>query len=170
MSRQEIIDVVNLYSVALDSHSWDLFDLIFAPDVEADYPAPLHWFDLASFKKGFTELHEPLVAHQHQLGNPVVHIEGDRAWALTYGTFRLFMNRRAERFGDMNEGGAWYDDTLRLTPDGWRIAKRTARNFWWRGIHEEDGMTPLAIESFPEEARAGRVAYIAAVRASRARA
>ncbi len=166
MSREAIIDVVNLYSVALDSHSWDLFDLVFAADVEADYPAHLHWFDLASFKQGFAEMHEPLVAHQHLLGNPVVHIDGERAWALTYGSFRLFRSPRAEQFGDMNEGGCWYDDTLRLTPAGWRIAKRTARNFWWRGMMEEDGMVPVAVDSFPQEAKAGRVAYVQAVRAS----
>lgn len=165
MSEQEIIQTVGLYSVALDSHSWDLFDAIFAPNVEADYPAHLHWFDLASFKADFIAMHEPVLSHQHQLGVPQVVVEGDRAWALTYGTYRLLRAQRAEKFGDMSRGGAWYDDELLRTPAGWRIVKRTARNFWWAGSFGEDDDLPTAVDSFPDEAAAGRVGYINALRA-----
>ncbi len=165
MSLEAIGQVVGLYSVALDSHSWDLFDAVFAENVEADYPAHLHWFDLASFKAEFTRMHEPVISHLHQLGIPQAVIDGDRAWTLTYGTYRLMYQRRAEKFGDMTEGGAWYDDELLRTPAGWRIVKRTARNFWWRGAFEEDGDHPTAVNSFPEEAAAGRVGYINALRA-----
>lgn len=164
MSQDSIISVINLYSIALDSHSWDLFEEVFTEDVESDYPGHLHWFDLASFRRDFTRMHEPLVSHQHQLGNPLVLIKGDCAWALTYGTFRLFATRRAEKFGDLTEGGAWYDDMLVRTSNGWRIRKRTARNFWWRGIVPEDGDYPTAVDSFPEEVKAGRVAYMEALK------
>lgn len=164
MSEPAITDVVHLYSTALDSHSWDLFDLIFTQDAVNDYPGGFHWSDLASFKRDFAAMHEPLAGHMHQLGNPVVLVEGARAWTLTYGTFRLFATRRAEKFGEMNEGGAWYDDELVLTPSGWRIRHSRARNFWWRGIMPEDGDYPTAVDSFPEEAKAGRVGYITALR------
>ena len=53
MSEQEIIQTVGLYAVALDSHSWDLFDAVIAADVVSDYPGGLFWSDLASFKAGF---------------------------------------------------------------------------------------------------------------------
>ena len=170
MSEQEIIQTVGLYSVALDSHSWDLFDAIFAADVVSDYPGGLFWSDLASFKADFTAMHEPVISHQHQLGVPQVVIDGDRAWTLTYGTYRLLRARRAEKFGDMSRGGAWYDDELARTAAGWRIVRRRARNFWWAGSFREDDDLPTAVDSFPEEAAAGRVGYINALRAKLARA
>ena len=169
MSEQEIIQTVGLYALALDSHSWDLFDAVFAAGVESDYPGGLHWRDLASFKGDFTRMHEPVISHQHQLGMPQVVVEGDRAWSLTYGTYRLLRARRAEKFGDMTEGGAWYDDELARGPAGWRIVKRKARNFWWRGVSAEDGDCPVAVNSFPEEAAAGRVGYINALRSQLAK-
>lgn len=165
MSETEIAQTVGLYAVALDSHSWDLFDAIFTPDVVSDYPGGLYWSDLASFKADFTEMHEPVISHQHHLGMPQIVIEGDRAWTLTYGTYRLLRARRAEKFGDMSRGGAWYDDELVRTTAGWRIVKRKARNFWWAGSFGEDDDVPTAVDSFPEEAAAGRVGYINALRA-----
>lgn len=161
----EIMQTVGLYATALDSHSWDLFDAVFAADVVSDYPAGLFWTDLASFTTDFTAMHEPVISHQHHLGMPQLVVDGDHAWALTYGTYRLLRARKVEKFGDMTEGGAWYDDELVRRRDGWRIVKRRARNFWWRGSFAEDGDCPVAVNSFPEEAAAGRVGYINALRA-----
>lgn len=169
MSEQEIIQTVGLYAVALDSHSWDLFDAVFAADVVSDYQGGLFWSDLASFKADFTRMHAPVISHQHHLGMPQVVVEGDRAWTLTYGTYRLLRAARVEKFGDMTEGGAWYDDELARTAAGWRIVSRKARNFSWRGVAATDGDCPAAVNSLPEEAAAGRVGYINAVRAKLAR-
>jgi hypothetical protein len=164
MSEQAITPVINLYCLALDSHSWDLFDEIFAPDVDLDYCHVLKWSDRASFKRQFAEMHEATAGHQHQLGVPQILVDGDRAWALTYGHFHLFNKSPAIAVGDLSEGGAWYDDELVLTAEGWRISKRVARNFWRAGAVAEDGPYKLIVDSFPEEARAGRVGFINALR------
>lgn len=164
MSQDAIAAVINLYPVALDSHSWDLFDAIFTEDVESDYPGGLHWRDLASFKRDFAQMHEATKGHQHLLGLPQIVIDGDQAFALTYGRYNLFRVSPAEGPSDMSEGGAWYDDELVRTPAGWRIRKRIARNFWWQGTFPEDGRAPRTIDSFPEWARTGRVGYINALR------
>jgi hypothetical protein len=164
MSQEAIAAVIQLYPTVLDSHSWDLFDEIFTQDVEADYPGSLHWYDLASFKRAFTEMHEATAGHQHFTGAPQIVIDGDRAFALTYGRFNLFKVSPAVGPFDMSEGGAWYDDTLVRTAEGWRIRKRTARNFWWRSTIPEQGEAPRIVDSFPEWARTGRVAYINALR------
>lgn len=169
MSEQEIIQTIGLYAAALDSHSWDLFDAVFAPDVVSDYPGGLYWTDLASFKADFTRMHEPVISHQHQLGVPQVVIDGDRAWALTYGTYRLMRAQQAVNPGDMSRGGAWYDDELARTVAGWRIVKRTARNFWRAGSSAGGDGSPMVADSFPEEAAAGRIGYINALRARLAR-
>lgn len=164
MSHQAITAVINLYSAAIDSHSWDLFDEIFAPDVELDYCHVLRWSDLASFKRDFAEMHEPTKGHQHFLGVPQIVVEGERAWALTYGRFNLFRTSPAAEPFDMSEGGAWYDDELALTEAGWRITKRTARNFWWRGSLPAQGPYPMVVDSFPELARNGEIGFINAMR------
>jgi hypothetical protein len=101
--------VVHLYSIAIDFPHWDLFDEIFTPDVELDYCHVLGWSDLASFKRDFAGMHDDLPGHQHFLGVPQIVIEGDRAWALTYGRFNLFRRSPATELGDMSQGGAWYD-------------------------------------------------------------
>jgi hypothetical protein len=165
MSQEAIVAVVNLYSVALDSHSWDLFDEIFTQDVESDYPGEhLHWYDLASFKRDFARMHESTAGHQHLLGYPQVVIDGDRAFSLTYGRFNVFRTSPAVKVQDMSEGGAWYDDELIRTPAGWRIRHRVARNFWRIGSLPGEGDAPLVVESFPEWARSGRVGYVNALR------
>jgi hypothetical protein len=165
MTQQAITAVLNLYAVALDSHSWDLFDEIFAPDVDAEYAGgQLHWHDLASFKRDFRELHEGMKGHQHFLGVPQIIIEGDRAFALTYGRFNVFWKNPAPEPADMSEGGAWYDDELERGAAGWRISKRVAQNFWSRGGAHAGGTAPHAIDSFPDFVRAGRVGYLNALR------
>lgn len=164
MSKEAIADVINLYGPALDSHSWDLFDEIFTQDVKADYCHVLHWSDLASFKRDFSEMHESTVGHIHSLGPPQIVVEGHRAFAMTYGRFNLFRVSPAAGPNDMSEGGAWYDDELVRTDAGWRICKRAARNFWWRGSMPEQGPYPVVVDNLPEMARKGEIGFINALR------
>jgi hypothetical protein len=164
MSEESVATVLSLYSLALDSHSWDLFDEIFAPDVEIRYPGELHWQGLASFKRDFAKMHEAAAGHQHLLGAPHILIDGDRAFALTYGRFNFFRVTRAVGPSDLSEGGAWYDDELSRSSDGWRVRKRVVGNFWWRGAMPEEGDVPRVVDSFPEWVRTGRVGYMNALR------
>jgi hypothetical protein len=171
MTQEIISAVVSLYAAALDSHSWDLFDQIFSPDVEAIYAGgQLHWRDLASFKRDFKEMHEGMKGHQHFLGVPQIIIEGDRAFALTYGRFNVFWASPAPAPFDMSEGGAWYDDELVHGAVGWRVRKRVAGNFWSRGGTRADGEAPRVMDSFPDLVRAGRVSYMNALRRQLGRA
>ena len=162
--KQAIAEVINLYSVAIDSHAWDLFDAIFAEDVELDYCHVLRWSDRATFKRDFAAMHEPTAGHQHFLGPPQIVTEGDRAWALTYGRFNLFRVEIAVEITDMSHGGAWYDDELVRTPAGWRISKRVARNFWWQGSLPEQGPYKRIVDSFPALARRGESGFVNALR------
>ena len=45
-----ITQLVNLYGLAVDSQRWELFDRIFATDVDPDYGAMSHWTDREQFK------------------------------------------------------------------------------------------------------------------------
>jgi hypothetical protein len=109
-------------------------------------------------------MHEPTAGHQHFLGLPQIVVEGDRAWALTYGRFNLFRTQIAVEVTDMSHGGAWYDDELVRTPAGWRICKRVARNFWWQGSLPEQGPYKRIVDSFPALARQGEIGFVNALR------
>lgn len=130
--RSEIIQLINLYGLALDSHAWDLMDRIFTQDVQADFgPAGANWMSLAKVKFAFKDFHETLDNHMHTMMGHVVHVEGDKAWAFTYGDWLLV--RHAAKGGTDWVGRGWYDDELVRTEQGWRISRRVCRLISWTG-------------------------------------
>jgi hypothetical protein len=91
-----ITQLMNLHGLAVDSQRWKLFDRIFTADVDADYGATSHRTD------------------REQLKADVVHVDGDRAYSVCNGGWRLV---RGAADGDPRwDGTGWYDDTLMRTP------------------------------------------------------
>lgn len=126
-----IVNVINLYGLAMDTQRWDLFDRIFTSNVEVDFGPGSQWSERAAFKADFGAYHAPFDSTQHIMTNHVVEADGDRATAFTYGLWRLI--RRGVESGDFWEGTGWYDDELVRTADGWRISRRACRVVWWGG-------------------------------------
>ena len=126
----------------------------------------MRWTDLKSWVADFKEMHESTAGHQHFLAPPQVIVEDDRAFALTYGQFKVFRKTPALEDGDLSNGGAWYDDELVRTPEGWRISRRIARNFWWQNSLPEEGPAKRIVDSFPEWVRGGNSPYMNALRRS----
>ena len=86
-------DLEALRPRALDAHRWDLFDLVFTEDVVAEFgPAGAAWRGLAEFKRSFAEFHRTLDSHQHTMMGQVVKVEGDQAYAFSYGNWLLVRN------------------------------------------------------------------------------
>ena len=137
----DVINTINIYPVALDTQTWDLFDLAFTDDVTADFGGAAVWHDLASLKEAFAFIHAPFEATQHVTTNHQVVIDGDRATCLSYvrGTFI----RTVPEGGNMFDSGGWYDDQLVKTAKGWRINHRVCRMQWWTG-------NPAVLETMPE--------------------
>jgi hypothetical protein len=129
--REDIIQLINLYGLAMDTQRWDLFDRIFTEDCDADYGATSHWTSRAQFKADFGSFHELFDATQHVMTNHLVTVEGDRASAHTYGSWRLL--RHAAGDPPVWDGTGYYDDQLARTAAGWRIAKRVCRVVYWTG-------------------------------------
>jgi SnoaL-like domain len=84
-----ITQLVNLYGLAVDSRRWDLFDRIFAPDVDADYGPTSHWTDRQRFKSDFAAFHDPFDSTQHTMSTHVIRVEDDRAHSFCNGGWRL---------------------------------------------------------------------------------
>ena len=62
-----ITQLVNVYGLAVDSPRWELFDRIFATDVDADYGATSPWTDREQFKADFAAFHDPFDSTQHNV-------------------------------------------------------------------------------------------------------
>jgi hypothetical protein len=162
-----ITQLVNLYGLAIDSQRWELFDRIFATDVDADYGATSCWTDRAQFKSDFAAFHDPFDSTQHTMSTHVIHVDGDRARSFCNGGWRLV--RKAAGDNPLWDGTGWYDDALLRTPDGWRITRRVCRITWWTGNASVNGTIPgvkfdLATTVLRREADAGRVGVLAALR------
>jgi hypothetical protein len=169
MSGQDtnaITSIINLYGFAVDTQCWDLFDRIFTEDVDVDFSTSARWQDRASFKHDFAVFHDPFDSTQHAMLNHLVHVEGEKAFAFTYGNWRLI--RKAVDGDPRWDGTGWYDDALVRTSDGWRIVKRVCRIMGWSG-------NPFVNETIPgvkfelnttvlrKDGAAGRVGFLNAI-------
>lgn len=162
----QVIQLINLYGLAMDTQRWDLFDRIFTSDVEADFGAPSHWTDLATFKADFAAFHTPFDATQHTMSNHVVRVDGDSANAFTYGSWRLI--RKGVEGGDLWEGTGWYDDNLVRDNGRWLIQRRICRVSWWGGnplVQETAPDIKFNMKSFSlrSEGKAGKLNYLNAI-------
>ena len=154
----EIVNVLNLYALAIDTAQWDLFDHVFTPDVRLQYPkVGATWNDLASLKKKMDEAHESIESSQHFTTNHQVVVNGDEANALSY----VYVRTLPKGGGDCFEMGAWYDDVLVRTSAGWRIKSRTCR------VSETTSASATYEKTTLRRAgAAGEIAYLDALRSS----
>lgn len=162
----EIINVINLYPVAVDSLRWDLFDRIFTEDVHCEFGGPAQWHDLTSLKRDFALVHRPFDATQHVTTNHQVVVNGDRANCLSYVHGRFI--RQLPQGGNMFESAGWYDDFLVRLPAGWRIKTRSCRTIWSGGnpmvLQTMPGVTgEQKLDSLSREAAAGSITYLKAL-------
>ena len=169
--KTAIIEVLNLYGFALDAQQWDLFDDVFSKDVIAEFgPAGNAWTGLETFKKSFAMFHEQLDNHQHTMMGHLVHVEGDTAYAFSYGNWLLV--RDAAEGGPQWTGTGWYDDLLVRGADGWRIRHRVCRLVSWTGnpsvpVAGGDHAPDHTTHVLREACEAGEIRYLKALRASR---
>jgi len=135
--RIQVQDLLTRYTVAIDTKDWALLDTCFTPDAHVDYttsggtkgpyPEVRQWLEkaLAIF---------PMT--MHFISNTTVDLQGDRAKARTYvinpmgfpkedGSLHLFTV------------GAYYNDELVRTDEGWRIARRFEEQAYLEGTLPE---------------------------------
>jgi hypothetical protein len=160
----EIVKVVNLYALAVDTTRWDLFERVFTADVEVNALPNGRWSDLPSLRQKWAEFHDPLDGSTHTFTNHQVIVSGDRAQALSYVTVRLM--RQMAQGDSFYECGGWYDDQLVHTANGWRIKARAYGSNWWRGNPRVggEGFDPT-LRPIRLAAAAGEIGYLKALQA-----
>ena len=169
--KAEIIEALNLYAFALDARQWDLFDRIFTEDVVVDLgPAAVSWSNRAEFKQGFKNFHDTLDNHQHTMMGHLVHVEGDTAYAFSYGNWLLV--REAAEGGPAWLGTGWYDDELVRIDGNWKIKRRVCRLLSWTGnprVPEPNGdQSPdMNVNSLYRACSEGEMGYLRAIKAGK---
>lgn len=138
---ETILNLVHLYALAIDTQQWDLFDEVFTADVVADYGEGAVWTGLATFKQVFAVIHAVYSGTQHTMTNTVWDFQGNAAYALTYGHFRLI--KPGTPGGDFWEGQGYYDDKLVKVHGKWRIQHRINRITWAGG-------NPVVLQTSPD--------------------
>ena len=125
--RIEINDLLIRYTVAIDEKNWELLDTVYTPDAKIDYT------ESGGIKGEYPEVRAwlakalaPFVMTQHLISNSVVELNGDSAAARTM-VFNPMGTDDGKGGLRMFYVGAWYEDVLVRTAEGWRIAERFER-------------------------------------------
>ena len=116
--HQDITDVLVRYATGIDSRDWTLFRTCFTDDAGFDYGGIGTWNSPDALTAYMRRSHSG--PSLHRLSNFVIAVDGDQARSRTY-VDAVVMGPKG--FGVVNTFG-WYDDELRRTADGWRIAFR----------------------------------------------
>jgi hypothetical protein len=158
-----IVNVINLYAVAVDTQEWDLFDRVFTEDASTDFGGAAAFSGLATIKQVFSVIHEPFSATMHVTTNHQVNMSGNTASCLSYVHGRFI--REVPEGGNMFESTGWYDDLLVRMDGGWRIRQRSCRTVWWGGNPAVLQTTPDVhvepeLNSLRADARAGKLAHL----------
>lgn len=129
--RLAIDDLMDAYSVALDTKDWDTLRTLFVDGAIVDYTEEggvrgsideaIGWFRQAM---------DAFTASQHFVTNRRVRVTGDTATGSAYIFSPLGAPNGNGGLALVFAGGT-YDDTFQRTPDGWRFASRTIHATWF---------------------------------------
>jgi 3-phenylpropionate/cinnamic acid dioxygenase small subunit len=125
----EIAAVINRYAQAVDGKDWVLYASCFTTDAEIDYSS-------AGGKRGgvaestawLTTMMEPLSVSQHFVTNQVIEVQGDEATCRAY--FFGVVGDETDAGSNLIWVGGIYEDLLRRTDVGWRIAELVDISVW----------------------------------------
>jgi hypothetical protein len=127
----EIIRLLSLYAIALDTLDVDRLDEVFTADarLEMSKGNPM---DRAAYKQMCTVELAKLDATQHMVTNPFVTVAADGRTA-TCRSYYQAQHARNDCTPPLALMGGWVDDELRRGEDGWRISARRWTSVWFDG-------------------------------------
>jgi ketosteroid isomerase-like protein len=125
----EITALVNRYAQAVDGKDWAMYASCFTPDAVIDYSsAGGARGGVAESTAWLTTMLEPISVSQHFITNQVVEVKGDEATCRAY--FFGVVGNQSEGESSLIWVGGIYEDVLRRTESGWRIAELVDISRW----------------------------------------
>ena len=140
--RMQIDDLLTRYTVAIDTKDYKLLDTCFTPDADVDYttsggikgkyPEVRAWLEKAL---------APFTMTQHLITNTTIELSGDTATASTI-VFNPMGTPKKDGSLHIFYVGAYYNDKLVRTRDGWRIRERFEQQAFMDGTLPEGFQIP----------------------------
>lgn len=136
LTIQTISDTLAIYPLAVDGQNWDVLDLVFTPDAQTSYPAPIGNFStLQDLKTGLAAALSKAVftSTEHAYATQIINVCAiDAAVSVTYVVANQFLNLGyvpgPEQIVDDTDAVyayAQYQDSWARQGDGsWRITNR----------------------------------------------
>jgi len=129
----EIQQLIYRYAWLIDTRDFEGLETVFAPGAEVHYNVfggvKQHWPEIQAFLRMGLALHR---VTQHQMSNPLVELEGDRARARTYGNL-VHVQELLDGKPSYVIQHAIYHDVLERLSCGWRITSRRLDNLFVQG-------------------------------------
>ena len=116
--KEAIERVKYRYLRALDTKDWEGFAATLTDDVTGDYGGRLHFTNRTELVDYMRSSVGPGVITEHRVTHPEITVDGDEAFAMWYLQDRVIV----AEFNFMLIGAAFYRDTYRRTPEGWKIS------------------------------------------------
>jgi hypothetical protein len=116
--KEAIEQVKYRYLRALDTKDWAAFADTLTEDVTGDYGGRLKFTNRTELVDYMRSSIGPDVITEHRVTHPEITVAGDEAHAVWYLQDRVI----AAEFDFMLIGAAFYRDTYRRTPGGWKIS------------------------------------------------
>ena len=137
--RLGISEVLDDYARGVDSKDWDLVLSVFTDDAQLDYSATggptgnaQEVVDWIAASVG------PMAMTQHHITNRHITIDGDDAVCIAELFAPIGMPSGDGKMSLLFTGGS-YNDRLRRTKEGWKIASRTFERSWLASGPEASG-------------------------------
>lgn len=129
----EIQQLIYRYAWLIDTRDFAGLDSVFAPGAEVHYNVfggvKQTWPEIQGFLRMGLSLHR---VTQHQMSNPMVDLDGDRATARTYGNLVHVQELRGGEPSTVVQHAVYHDALARLSC-GWRITSRRLDNLFVQG-------------------------------------
>jgi len=130
---------IYFYGWCIDHRRFDDLDALFLPETIIHYDVPMGtkkpWPEMKGWLPGGLEQFR---CTQHNMSNPMIHLDGESARSNTYGHLIHFQELHDGSISVMRHHTI-YRDRWEKRSDGWRILERTLSNLYVDGpIHGRD--------------------------------
>lgn len=162
VAREEIRDLLNRYSHAIDRRDWQAFGDVFWPDGKVEYGL---YNDVAAKFAPIVEqvyIDSRIDISQHFLGNCILRVEGDTGWGETYVQALHRVPRGDGGYKDVIMG-CRYLDTFECRNSAWRISHRKVAFDWFREFPDSGDYSVGAFGIDASNAYIGRPGFDAGV-------
>jgi 3-phenylpropionate/cinnamic acid dioxygenase small subunit len=125
----EITTLINRYAQAVDGKDWTMYASCFTDDAQIDYSsAGGTRAGVAESSAWLATMLEHISVSQHFITNQVIEVTADEATCRAY--FFGVVGNQSETESSLIWVGGIYEDRLRRTGDGWRIAELVDISKW----------------------------------------